>query len=584
MGRSPAIDERDIQEWVGNKAFQRGYQYYEDGAILNPRRRGPSLISECQGSQPAPYRVEICLGEEGILDGVCSCPAGEGGRCKHAAALLLTWVREPEAFLDVPELEQALEERSKEDLISLIREMVSRHPDLEQLLELSTLSNLPSGEILQPDLIARQIRRAFSSAGGEEGGDNALIAGNLQGILDLGEDLLDREEVHNAITVYETLMEGMLTYENCLYNDQGGDLGQALAECEQGIENCLACTQDPEMRQGLLHTLFGLFLWDLQAGGLGYADETPAILARQANLAETQMIAGWIQDELGTGKEWNDDFQRRGLGSLWLALLEDTLDDETFLHICRKTGLAQKSIARLLSLGKVEEALAEVHSDRKFNPTAVANLFEEHGYPQLARQIIAGQPGSETNIQLLQWLKQYALRHEQPQEALRLAESIFWLSQSMDNYIDLLDAAAVLNEQATIHARVLERLENAGNFSLLVEIYLRENEIDLALAALERVAAEIWGGRKALLRQKVAMAMEGPRPHEAVRQYLLLARGLIDQRSRSSYAQAAAILQRIRSIYQGLGEESGSDRILQDLRSEYHRLPAFLDELRRAGL
>jgi len=80
------------------------------------------------------------------------------------------------------------------------------------------------------------------------------------------------------------------------------------------------------------------------------------------------------------------------------------------------------------------------------------------------------------------------------------------------------------------------------------------------------------------------MAMEGPRPHEAVRQYLLLARGLIDQRSRSSYAQAAAILQRIRSIYQGLGEESGSDRILQDLRSEYHRLPAFLDELRRAGL
>ena len=32
--------------------------------------------------------------------------------------------------------------------------------------------------------------------------------------------------------------------------------------------------------------------------------------------------------------------------------------------------------------------------------------------------------------------------------------------------------------------RVLERLENAGNFSLLVEIYLLENEIDLALGAL----------------------------------------------------------------------------------------------------
>ena len=69
-------------------------------------------------------------------------PRGDGGHCKHAAALLLTWLHEPEFFIEVPELEQVLEERSKEDLISLIREMVTRHPDLEQLLELSALSNL----------------------------------------------------------------------------------------------------------------------------------------------------------------------------------------------------------------------------------------------------------------------------------------------------------------------------------------------------------------------------------------------------------------------------------------------------------
>ena len=170
---------------------------------------GQSLISECQGSQPAPYRVEIRLGTEGILDGSCTCPAGEGGHCKHSAALLLTWIHDPESFIEVPELEQVLEERSKEDLISLIREMVTRHPDLEQLLELSALSNLSAREILQPDLIGQQIRRAFSSAGGEQG-DNARIAENLQTILDLGEDLLDREDVRNAATVYETLMEGML--------------------------------------------------------------------------------------------------------------------------------------------------------------------------------------------------------------------------------------------------------------------------------------------------------------------------------------------------------------------------------------
>lgn len=583
MVQPPAVNEDDVREWVGNKAFQRGYQYYEDEAILNPRRRGQSLIAECQGSQPAPYRVEIRLGAEGILDGSCSCPAGEGGHCKHSAALLLTWIHDPEFFSDVPELEQVLEGRSREDLVSLIREMVTRHPDLEQLLELSALSNLPSGEILQPDLISRQIRRAFSSAGGEEG-DNAAIADNLQAILDLGEDLLDREDVRNAATVYETLLEGILSYEDCLYNDQGGDLGQVLAECEQGIRDCLSSTRQPEMRQGLLHTLFTLFLWDLQAGGLGYGDETPSILAELANPAEKQMIAGWIQAELPAGKDWSDDFQRRALGGLWLALAKDALDNETFLRICRETGRTQDCIARLLDLGRVDEALAEARSAPKNSITAIADLFEEHGHPRLARQIISEQPGSETELQLLWWLKEYAQRHEQPQEVLRLAESLFWRSQSMDNYASLLEAAAALGEEDSARVRVLERLENAGNFSLLVEIYLHDNELDLALAALEHVSPEIWGGRKAVLRQQVALAMEVPRPHDAVRQYLLLAQGLIGQRNRGSYAEAAALLQRIRSIYQGLGEESRSDSIIQSLRSEYRRLPALLDEMRRAGL
>lgn len=583
MVQPPEISEGEIQNWVGNKAFQHGYLYYEDEAILNPRRRGQSLISECQGSQPAPYRVEIRLGAEGILAGSCTCPAGEGGHCKHSAALLLTWIHDPESFIEVPELEQVLEEQSKEDLISLIREMVTRHPDLEQLLELSALSNLSAREILQPDLIAQQIRRAFSSAGGEQG-DNARIAENLQAILDLGEDLLDREDVRNAATVYETLMEGMLSYEECLYQDQGGDLGQVLAECEQGIQDCLESTPDPEMRQGLLHTLFDLFLWDRQAGGLGYADETPSILTGQANPEEKQMIAGWVQDELPGGKDWGDDSQRRALGGLWLSLTAGSLDDDTYLRICRETGRTQDGIARLLSLGRVEEALVEARSTKSTSLTAVADLFEEHGHPQLGKQIITEQAGSETDIQLLEWLKKYALRYEMPQEALRLAESLFWLAQSLKNYVDLLNAAVVLNEQAAVRARVLERLENAGNFPMLVEIYLLEDEIDLALSALERVKPEIWGERVAALRRQVARAVEVSRPHEAIRQYLLLAQDLINQRSRGSYAEAAILLQRIRDLYRGLGEENRSDMIIQSLRSEYKRLPAFLDEIRRAGL
>ena len=119
MDRVPAISEIDVQNWVGTKSYQKGYRYYEDEAILNPRLRGQSLIAECQGSLPTPYRVEIRLGPEGILWGGCTCPAGEGGHCKHAAALLLTWLHEPDGFVEVPELDKLLDNRSKDELSTL---------------------------------------------------------------------------------------------------------------------------------------------------------------------------------------------------------------------------------------------------------------------------------------------------------------------------------------------------------------------------------------------------------------------------------------------------------------------------------
>ncbi len=497
---------------------------------------------------------------------------------------MLTWLHEPDIFVDVPELDKLLENRSQAELISLIQQMVARHSDLEQLLELTALNNLAPGEPLPPDLIAQQVRRSFSSAGGEMGGDNAVIADNLQPILDLGEDLLDRKDVSNASTVYQTLLESMLTYEDCLYKDLGGDLGQVLAECEQGIEECLKSTQDPELRNHLLRALFDLFVWDLQAGSLGYSDETPSVLTNQSTPEEKQQIAGWIQIELPYGDEWEEDYQRRALGGLWLGLMADQLDNETYLRICRETGRTQDLINRLLDLHRVDEALSEARTAANNHLTAIADLFEEHGHPKLAEKLIKEHPNSETEVQLLEWLKQYAQRHDQPEEGLRLAESLFWQSQSVENYTALLEAAQMLDKRDEIRARALEGLESAGNFSLLVEIYMHENDMDQALAALERVNPDMWWGRLSALRRQVAQTVEMPRPHDAIRQYLLLVEELIDQRGRGEYAEAARLLQQVRKLLFGLGEENRWEQIISGMRQEYQRMPALADEMRRANI
>lgn len=583
MNVHPVLGEDVILAWVGTKAFQRGYRYFEDDTILNPRRRGNCLIAECQGSQPAPYRVEILLNADGIAEGMCTCPAGEGGHCKHAAALLLTWIHEPGAFTEVPELGNILENRSKSELIALIQQMVLRHPDLEQLLEITALSSLEEGQHIQPDLIVMQIRRAFSLAGGEWG-NNAVIAENLQPVLDLGGDLLDRKDVSNAAIIFQNLMESLLAYEDSLYNDTTGDMGQVLSESEQGIQACLELLTDGEQRLSLLRTLFEFFLWDLHNGGLGFADETPSILCEQTTAEEKILVAEWVRAELSDSTEISDLYRRRALGGLWIGLMAATIDDEQYLQICAESGRTRDQVDRLLTLGRIAEAMAVARREPGPSITAMADLIEQHGLAEQALALVREQPGSETNPLMLDWLKQYAMRHNQPQEALRLGELLFWRAQSLENYTALLQVAHAVNQRAAIRARVLEDLERAGNFSLLVEIYLMEEDTEQALAALERVNPEIWGSRLSALRRQVAQAIETTRPREALRQYLLLAEERIDQRSRGSYAEAARFLQQIRRLYQGLGEPENWDRLINSVRVEYRRLPALQDELRRLGL
>ncbi len=591
MQTLPEIGEETIQAWVGNKAFQRGYQYYEDDAILNPRRRGNHLIAECQGSQMTPYRVETTLGETGILWGICSCPAGEGGHCKHAAALLLTWIYEPILFSQVPELDEVLQNRSKEELAELILQMIARHPDLEQILELSALSNLSKEEELSAEDIIQQVKRAFSAAGGEWG-DYGVIADALQPILDLGEAFLEREDLRNASIVFQTLLEALLTYEDSLSRDDSGVLVQVLTESEQGLEDCLEELTDPALRLKLFQCLFEFYLWDLTGGRHGFADETPLIIIEQSTPEEKQTLSDWVRaalkDTLPEDGDFNTQKNRRKLGGLLLELLNGitngTVDDEDYLGICRETGRTQDMVDRLLALDRVDEALAAAHAEPVDSVLPMAELFEKYGRDELAWHLVKERTHALTDAQSLLWMKEYAARHDRPLEALELAEILFWQMQTLENYQVLVECAEELTQRSSVRTRVLERLESAGNFPLLVEIYLSENEADLALATLERVNAEIWWDRIRFLRSKVAQAVEISRPREAIRLYLMLTENLIGQRSRGSYAEAARFLQQIRKLYQSLGETESWRQLMSAYTQAYRRLPALRDELRRASL
>src|SRR5574341_940843 len=223
MTTIPRLTKSQIRNWTDEVYFQRGQTYYEQGAIYDQRRQGMALKSKCSGTQAPFYRQEVLFGAKGIKSAECSCPVGAGGHCKHAVALLLTWVNDPDSFKEVEAVDALLEKRSKSDLIALIMQMLEQEPDLESLLELplSADENKP----LDIKVIRRQAQQAFQARGYyDEWVDTADIERNLNPLLKLAEGYLSRKDAENSALIYETIIETIIDNEEVAISDEEGEL------------------------------------------------------------------------------------------------------------------------------------------------------------------------------------------------------------------------------------------------------------------------------------------------------------------------------------------------------------------------
>src|SRR5690349_24914486 len=133
----PPLGMPDIRTWSGDRSFELGRRYFHNGSVLRPRRqdRERKLKARVRGTAPRPYRVEVRLDDHGIAAGECSCPVGAGGRCKHAAALLIAWLEQPESFAELEDLDTLLARLENDQLRALIARIVRRHPDVEDQIE-----------------------------------------------------------------------------------------------------------------------------------------------------------------------------------------------------------------------------------------------------------------------------------------------------------------------------------------------------------------------------------------------------------------------------------------------------------------
>ena len=580
----PRLTEPDIRRWAGEASFGRGQHYFRQGHILDPRLQGDTLKARCLGSRSQPYHVEVTLGPEGVFVGTCSCPVGGSGRCKHAAALLLTWLHQPDAFLEVEDLETALNRRSKAELIALVRRMVARYPDLETLLELPVVGEAEAKPV-DAEVIRRQARHVFSGIGYDDWGAVYGMAQQLDDLVEIGDDYAGRASWRDAATVYQTVAQETLEHYGMMH-DEEGELHGVVNRCVEGLGECLEATEDPVQREVLLRALFDVYRWDVDFGGIDMGYQAPGIILEQATPQEKRQVARWVQDALPVGDSWGDNYHRQRYGGFLLSLEKDWLDDEAFLRICRETRRWRDLVDRLLVLGRVDEAVAVAREVGDYDLLQLADIFVSHDHADLAKDLIGERAQTSRDSRLVVWLKEQARTRGDLAEALAFAEKLFWQGPTVTGYQELRDLARLMERWDELRAATLARLANEGQYHLLTEIHLDEGEIDRALETVEQVRAPGWGwgwvGSQLPIR--VARAAEESRPHEAIRLYLAEVERLIAARGRDNYAMAATYLVCVRDLYHRLGEPETWQTLIAALREQNRRLPALQDELNKAGL
>jgi hypothetical protein len=406
-------------------------------------------------------------------------------------------------------------------------------------------------------------------------------------LVDLGDAYAGQQNWRDAATLYETVMRESL--ENYgLVEDEAGDLHEVVNGCVSGLGECLEATDDSVQREAILRALFDTYRWDVDFGSIDMGYEAPAIILQQATPAEREQVIAWVRAAIPDGDSWSAGYHRQVYGGFILDLEGDQLDDTAFLRICRETGRLNDMIERLLSLGRVDEAVVEARQAEDYPLLGLAPIFVAHGQGNLIESIIRERLPVSQDSRLGEWLRDRYQAQGRLADALPLEEGLFWQRPDTTGYQRLKELAQVVGTWERLRPELMARLRRENRYVLVTQIHLLEGKVDQALESLplSRSAPWDWGYGMVSdpLSIQVAQAAEAGYPRQAIQLYAEAANKLIEARGRENYTRAAAYLVRVRELYQRLGEVKTWQTLIADIRQQNRRLRALQEELVRAGL
>lgn len=568
MDQITALDEALIREFVGSTSIQRARAYLQRDALHHMTRSNQTLRAHCDGSRQEPYLVLARFTEHGVVHAHCTCPVGAEGKCKHVAALLLQFIASPQDFAPTLPIPQALARRTRHELEALLTFIIARHPELESLLEMPLPTDSPRDQPITGELFRQQAMGVFRELGAGQGASSQIVA-HLQPLLQLATQFLDRDDPQACTIISISTMETILAQAPTLHDDVGAfDL-----ILSQLLEQLIACLHHPQSARSVRSQLL-LALLELSLLEPPFAPTTQGI-ARDAMLTEThaedrQELALHLRQRLTSPEH---PLQRQ---DHWLLILleQDHLDDKTYIERCKNLGRHDAVIRRLIELGHIDEAIDQARQTQEATFLAMIQEFTARGFAAQVEPLVRERFAQHGGTPLGRWLEQRLIQDQAWVPALAMAQSRFLRRPELSSWLDVKHLATHANQWELLRPALLAHLRELKDYITLTRCLLDEQQLDLALDALEHAEAtgQLTGPARSALELEVAQCLTDARPHAALHLYQRLAERALHQRSVEGFESATQWLLIARELQQRLDQLPQWRRYMDDLVERFGRL------------
>ncbi|MGM0556818.1 MAG: SWIM zinc finger family protein [Myxococcota bacterium] len=597
------LTEDNIPDFVRAGCASRGDGYQRDGRIQRMRLTDDRLSAHCIGSRPDPYRLQIELRGGDIISTFCTCPVD--GRCKHIAALLYEFVRDPVSPSDKMDMERQLESMSKSELVDLVLDVVHRHPTVEDVLEFQFFlrgagESISGNSELSADATES---RAVSILGryvgpdeyGRHRGLSAEATEDLQPLRCLAEDAADTGRLQVATHVYCGLIRALRS--QFYYFDPHQFVHfEMMSSLVDGLAKVFARLEDATVRELALQELWESWRHSIDHGGIDVETRIEDALVEAVTASEADELIDHLEQLLDELSQ-----QRSGFGADWVrnhaadfAVRLEPLrpDSKPLVERCRELDHVDGLVPALLDDGDFEEAFefaidyVDEQSDFEdvYRAIDFAEDFADHGQVKRAAEIVESalwHVDGRVARRVRDWLVEFYVEHDHFKGALPYARATFIEQPDAAQFFQVRSIARELERWDDLRGEHLKRLREHSPTSLLA-VHLENRDHSAAL--------DVWadfhdsGQLRRPILDDLADAVADSHSDVAVDIWASRADALIADRGRGNYKRACKYFRRIHDLYDGQDRLDEWDELADWLFDQHNRLRAFKDEMRKAGL